>query len=363
MSSYTLNIQVEGGTISADRCLLTADSVDYIIAAFNFDESWTDLYKTAVFRVGELVYHSPLENDACKIPYEAIKEPIMYLSVFGVLDSTRATTAELPIQVQNSGYTICEPSAPTPDPYNYFIEKVTIIKNEAKAFATQCSDSVIMANSNADRAHISMTSAEEAKETAIASRDIATDAAAQSADILNEIREHAQNISDIKNQTEDDAIIASEAAEKVQNAVMNGIESHNSSENILAHPNILEIAEDAKNIALGKANSLCFETEKNLTDWVAGNFNRTDGKTTSDLKIGDNLYVLELGVPDYWWDGKSIQPLGAEKPQLTDFYTKSQIDARLSDASFDLISRSDYYTLYLAGNLESGKIYLVFEEE
>ena len=84
MSSYTLNILVEGGNISSDYSLLTADSVNFIVADFSFDEGWSDLVKTAVFRVGELVYHSPLENNKCTIPFEALKEPIMYISVFGV---------------------------------------------------------------------------------------------------------------------------------------------------------------------------------------------------------------------------------------------------------------------------------------
>jgi len=360
MSSYTLNIQVEGGNISADYSLLTADSIEYIIAAFNFDESWTDLYKTAVFRVGELVYHSPLEDDACKIPYEVLKEPIMYLSVFGVSGNIRATTAELPIQVQNSGYTICEPSAPTPDPYNYFLERVTELKNEAVASATQSTDSAAIAKSSADKAVRILNTVEEAKQNTIVFSEAATDAAVQSTDALNEVKEQAQYISDVENQAEQSAIIASEAADRAQTAVMNEIENHNNSENDLAHPNILAIAENAKSIALGKANSLCFDTEAELIDWVAGLSVRTDGKTTSDLKIGDNLYVLELGVPDYWWDGNAIQPLGAEKPDFSDFYTKAQIDARLSNASFELISLENYDALYSAGMLDAGKIYLVF---
>ena len=130
MSNYTLNLKISGGNIESDMCLLTADSVEYIIASFSFDDSWNELLKTAIFRVGELVYHSPLENDACKIPFEALKEPVMYISVFGVLGTTRATTNELAIQIQNSGYVTCEPKAPTPDPYNYFLEEVTKLKDE-----------------------------------------------------------------------------------------------------------------------------------------------------------------------------------------------------------------------------------------
>lgn len=362
MSSYTLNIKVEGGVISADRNMLTADSVDYVIAAFTFDESWNSLYKTAIFRVGELVYHTPLENNSCKIPFEALKEPMMYISVFGVLDTTRATTTELAIQVQNSGYTSCEPKAPTPDPYNYFLEEVTKLKYEAMAYSESCGDA--LNGVNADKIAVSDMLEEvktESKNTENNSKS-AKQSAKESLDILNLIEEYREAIDSLSTEVESNADKAADSAANAENAVMLAIENHNYKDNDLAHPNILEVAQTAKSIALGKANSLCFETEKQLKDWIAGTFTRTDGKTTSDLKVGDNLYIVELNVPDYWWDGTNIQPLGAEKPDLSDYYKKDYIDSRLSDASFDLISRSDYNALYTAGALDAGRVYFVFEE-
>lgn len=363
MSSYTLNIQVEGGNISADCSLLTADSVEYVVAAFTFDESWTGLYKTAVFRVGELVYHTPLENDACKIPFEALKEPIMYISVFGVLDATRATTAELPVQVQNSGYTVCTPSAPSPDPYNYFIERVSELKDEASLSATQTANDVKTAQEAAELITRLQQIIISDKNTVADGVQTVVSTVSQNADILEEIKRRSVDINSLYKKAETNATLASLSAEKASTAVMDGLENHNKSDNYSAHPNLAAMANEAKSIALGKANSLCFDTQKQLFDWVDGVFERPDGKTIADIKTGDNLYVIELGVPDYWWDGEGIQPLGTEKPDLSDYYTKTELDARLNNASFEIISRNQYNAHYLEGGLDAGKIYFVFEEE
>jgi hypothetical protein len=110
-------------------------------------------------------------------------------------------------------------------------------------------------------------------------------------------------------------------------------------------------------IAKGRATGYVFDSKADMTAWLA------DSANTANLVLGDNLYIKATDVPDYWWDGTNIQPLGAEKPDFSDYYTKNQIDSRLSDASFDLISSEQYYSLYQSGSLEAGKIYLVFEEE
>ncbi len=363
MSSYTLNIQVEGGSISSDYRVLTADSVNYVEAAFSFDQSWDNFLKTAIFRVGELVYHVPLENNACTIPFEVLKEPIMYISVFGTSGSKRATTTELPIQIQNSGYTVCEPSAPTPDPYNYFLERVTELKNSAEAAAEQTAiDAENIAttkNEVSSLADTAVTASGEANQSNFEAKQ----SALESEQALSEMQSLSKAITQMHSEVAGNTALAQNAATEAVNTSLAQIEAHNNRDNPLAHPAIREIAETAKTIALGKANSLCFETEQQLLSWVSGEYTRPDLKTVNDLKTGDNLYILELGVPDYWWDGANIQPLGAEKPDFSDYYTKNQIDARLTNASFELIGVDEYYSMYQNGSLEAGRIYFVFEEE
>ena len=103
MSEFCLNLMVSGGEISSDISRLTADSVDYVTAQFTFDESWNGLYKTAVFRLGENVYHTVLENDKCSVPHEVLSDGMIYISVFGVSGTTRATTKEVSVYIEKSG--------------------------------------------------------------------------------------------------------------------------------------------------------------------------------------------------------------------------------------------------------------------
>lgn len=319
MSNYTIDLSVTGGNIFTTVSALTADSVEYVKANFTFDQSWAELIKTAVFRVDELVYHTPLEDDCCVVPYEALKEGIMYVSVFGVKGNTRATTTELAISVIGSGYTQLEPSVASDDPYQYYINKV----NELKESAT-----------------VAANSANIAMDTAIKNANEASEAYKNSAE---------------------QAGIATNAANNALVTVTNEIENHNSRDNPLAHPGLMALATEAKAIALGKSTAICFETKADLDSWLNGEFSRADGKTPAELKIGDNIYISETDTPDYWWDGSSPKILEGQKVDITDYCTKAELDAKIKNAAFEVINQEDYDALYLSGNLESGRIYFVYE--
>lgn len=43
-----------------------------------------------------------------------------------------------------------------------------------------------------------------------------------------------------------------------------------------------------------------FDTKENFLSWINGDFVRTDNISTSDLKIGDTIYIKEENTPDYW---------------------------------------------------------------
>ena len=77
-----------------------------------------------------------------------------------------------------------------------------------------------------------------------------------------------------------------------------------------------EIAEHAEVIARGRATGYVFDTYQDMIVWL-----QTDDNITQ-LVLGDNLYIRELGVPDYWWDGKKEQQLETEKPDLSNCVMK-----------------------------------------
>lgn len=69
---------------------------------------------------------------------------------------------------------------------------------------------------------------------------------------------------------------------------------------------------DAVVIAKGRCTGYVFDTYDDLVAWVS------DSENTEDLNLGDNLYIRDLDVPDYWWDGNAIQPLETQKVDLSE---------------------------------------------
>lgn len=227
--------------------------------------------------------------------------------------------------------------------------------------AQQASDAAIAAQAAAETAQsVAETAKNEAvtaKDAAEAARDVAEYGkgfvseqatyaatamlAAQDAQSAAEIS--AQNAEDSAEQAKsmnEDTKTYMENAETAANNAMHTVEVHNAASG--THEDIRLMATEAKTIAMGKANSIVFDTKEQLDSWVAGTYTRPDGKTTADLKVGDNLYIVEVGVPDYWWDGSSIQPLGAEKPNLADYYTVDRINEKIGSCIFGQMSEAEY---------------------
>ena len=87
---------------------------------------------------------------------------------------------------------------------------------------------------------------------------------------------------------------------------------------------VQETANEAEAIARGKATSYAFDTLTALDDWLEVPEN------VAKLHIGDNLYINDVGVPDYWWNGEARMVLESEKPDMSNYYSKDEIDTRLT---------------------------------
>jgi hypothetical protein len=56
-------------------------------------------------------------------------------------------------------------------------------------------------------------------------------------------------------------------------------------------------------LATGSGKGIVFDTTAQLDSWLAGTYTRPDGQTVSDLVIGESIYIIAVGEPDYWWAG------------------------------------------------------------
>lgn len=135
--------------------------------------------------------------------------------------------------------------------------------------------------------------------------------------------------------------------------LLNAVSNHDT--NSSAHGDLRDDLRTVESIARGKATALTFDTLEQLNAWLDGTFERDDGRVKDDLVMGDNLYIRDVGVKDYWWDGESAQVLEAEAPDLTDYYRRSQVDAMMDI----LIEESDYQELVSNGQIEANRGYRI----
>lgn len=78
-------------------------------------------------------------------------------------------------------------------------------------------------------------------------------------------------------------------------------------------------AENAELIAKGRATGYVFDNYSELTNWLSVSSNK------EKLVLGDNLYIRDVGVPDYWWDGSAIHPLETQKVDLPEYASKAEL--------------------------------------
>jgi len=79
-------------------------------------------------------------------------------------------------------------------------------------------------------------------------------------------------------------------------------------------------------IAKGASRARVFDTVAALDTWLGIAANR------ATLQVGDNFYIKDLEVPDYWWDGTQKQPLSTEKVVLA--LASAATDGLLSKEEF-----------------------------
>ena len=99
-------------------------------------------------------------------------------------------------------------------------------------------------------------------------------------------------------------------------------------------------------IAKGRATGYVFDSVADLDLWLQ------DENNVSKLVLGDNFYIREVDVPDYWWDGTERQQLETQKVDLSEYYTKTEVD----DEYIKRISEYDAYIQSRAGEIAEEKV-------
>ncbi|KAA6367989.1 MAG: hypothetical protein EZS28_036485 [Streblomastix strix] len=73
--------------------------------------------------------------------------------------------------------------------------------------------------------------------------------------------------------------------------------------------------QEVRDIASGKSKAYVFVTQSDLNDWMAIQDN------VAKHAIGDNLYIVDKQVVDYWWDGTDLKVLKTKQPDMANVIT------------------------------------------
>jgi hypothetical protein len=217
---------------------------------------------------------------------------------------------------------------PLPSEFVQMEQRVTAMKNDAEEAAQTATEQAGIATTKAQEASDSADRAWQSEQAAKASEDMAKAYAEDAEEFAEDAEEHAQ--------------IAA-------NNILNGVNTHN--ESTAAHADIRDDIRTVEAIARGKATAYVFDTYAEMMTWL------DDPENVAQLVVGDNLYIRDVGVKDYWWDGAAPSELEAEAPDLTDYYTKAQVDTMMPIT----ITREDYEDLLANGQVEAGRIYFIIE--
>lgn len=82
--------------------------------------------------------------------------------------------------------------------------------------------------------------------------------------------------------------------------------------------------ETVRAIAQGKNTGYVFQDEAEMNEWLS------DPANTEKLKAGDSFFIVDLDVPDYWWDGTQAQVQEGPKVDLTPYATIGYVNAELA---------------------------------
>lgn len=232
------------------------------------------------------------------------------------------------VQIQSGINAPSSQPDPLPSEFHQVEARATVAKNEAQASAQTATEQAGIATTKAQEASDSADRAWQSEQAAKASEDMA--------------KAHAEDAEEFAEDAEEQAQIAA-------NNILNGVNTHN--ESTAAHADIRDDIRTVDAIARGKMNSYVFDTYEDMMEAVQ------NPEFVEQLKVGDNLYIRDVGVKDYWWDGAAPSELEAEAPDFTDYYTREQVDAMMPIT----IEQADYEDLVASGQVEAGRTYFIIE--
>lgn len=143
--------------------------------------------------------------------------------------------------------------------------------------------------------------------------------------VFNEIKDYTEELNQIQEGLNEQSRLNNKLFEEMVNEEFDVINDELAGKNTTYSSSKIEEyittvnneIEETKVIALGRATGYVFDTVEDMIEWCS--------KNSDVLNQGDNLYIRDVDVPDYWWDGNIPQQLETQKVDLTEYATKSEL--------------------------------------
>ncbi len=263
---------------------LIQDSKNFVQLDFQFyDKSWNDVVKTVIFKTADgKVYSVIMESNSVVVPEACLTAAFFSVSVMGndVDNDIRITTNAVELSLGESGYAEGEtPPEPSLTVYEQILQK--------------CEEAVDTANDVQQRADNGEFKGEPFTYDDLTDEQrkaFFKDANVLAKDITADFYERTKTVQEYLDGLD---VKANKAQSK---------------------------ANEAATIAKGRATGYVFDTEYDMMAWLM------DESNLPQLNLGDNFYIREVSVPDYWWDGAWISPLETQKVDLSEYMKAPEPD-------------------------------------
>jgi hypothetical protein len=127
-------------------------------------------------------------------------------------------------------------------------------------------------------------------------------------------------IEQIKADSEIDNLLTNTHAPHSDDQDLSGLQTINANSLTTTNKTIVEAINEVNAIVKGKSKGYVFNTKASLDIWLSNPTNK------ALLNNGDNLFIVALDTPDYWWDfaDQIYHPLESEKVDLTGYVANSR---------------------------------------
>ena len=311
-------------------CLLTAphiiaDSVNYIEMIFEMTEEWKNITAwaeiiapdgkkiTPMIVDGEITADKGLNLTAGEWTLSLIGDKYENGEVV-----QRITTNTISMTVKPSGIVDGEP-------FVIDIDAGSEIIAEAARYAAEAHGEVVEANKVLEESAVLLDIVKDVSKRAADNAKIAMDAADKVPAAVNAANAATKNANDAAFNAKSATTQSRDLYLQIKAAYDSGAFAAK-----INGVNTLNI-EGGKNITIeqngntmiihgeSSTSGYVFDTVAEMQNWVANH--------RSELKIGDNLYIRETNVPDYWWDGSVTRELESQSVNLSEYPKRSEMEA------------------------------------